>query len=1627
MQLLLSENMKRLVTICFFLCCVLPVFSQCGIATIEVDEPSACAPKIIQFTLKNAPNAVSYIWNTGKGNISGTDTNFTYYDKPQVVNATVQLTLSNGSKCSISKANAVTIHSKPNPQFAISRNTLCYGADTITLYDKTPNSFERTWIVDGTSYTNADAETVHRFVSIGKKSISLIVTDSNGCQGIGQFSDVVDVYSDLNFDFTADRTSGCVPLNVNYRITSNPKSNFQKSFSWEIDGVSNKYQFVDSPSLAIYTKPGQYSTKLKVSLSNGCNYVKNKIDYIKAGESVLFKLELEDTVFCIRDTIKLKQTNLLPDGTTTWILSGTTDSFQNATNSSSFIVPQDVGYLSVKLIHNYNNCIAQRNYTDTIRVRGIRSDFKSDDRYHCEIPHTVHLENLTNELDAQNVAYKWLIKQKDVVKYTSTNYNDSFTFYTLPAFYDVSLIAEGDNGCSDTFTRFDYIYQDSLNNNFDVIPKIGCVNQEIKFNNSTKPSSYLSGDVFEWYFKGLDRTTNLDSAYTRNATTSYSDTGYYDAVLIGKNGLNCRDTLRLDSIVRIIIPILDFEVDKDIICLGDTFNFKGLSKPKEAEFVHNWIIKNLDSNLVESFDGETLAYEPELPGEYELTYYHEIEGGCLAYDTISLYVNGVQIDIQLDTIAGCAPLQVNASPSIIYNFNFGSTDDSIFYTWKIAPTNGSVLSDEYTSQPNAILYENQNYMFNGNFANRAGCRSKANSEEIVVGARANFNIKDSDLCFGDSLVVTDLSDARSSILRWDINPKEGSIERYLGQNVYSFYIPKDGEFILTQIVQLDNSCYDTLAKPFKVAEVLASFESSDSLLVCAPVFAEFNSTSKNADSLFWDFGDGDTGLTVSKTAGHIYNKNSGWTKGYDIKLVAKSIYGCLDTAIKENYIVVKGPVPNFEPIRVSGCEPLEITFLDLSKHMVSSIWNFSDGTSLIYSDTSKAIVKHTFYTQQDSNFSYFTVELIGYDSLGCAASFTMPDSIAVTTSPEIDYHASATRNYCVPFDITLEDRGIDIVSRVWTLDTLATFADSIKQITLLNYGNYIGQLVVQNKYDCADTLDFTIVAKENPIVNFADNDSICKNRTAMLYGEVSNYDSISFVAWNFGEPSNPRNAVDSNINGAITYLNRGLKNVQFKAQLLNGCKDSISKQLYVSDENDIEQADIQYISFSNNNQLDVAFNPATYHKFKSYQWRKTGLTWQNVFDRDSTYLQDYFATLPYDSLCYDFAIADYCDFVGEKANQHCFIYLKIESNQAYTNQLSWSPYVGWPSVKSYSVFRADPASDFEKIAEVSGDILSYLDSNLCDIEYTYYVQANHPAAVYTSKSFQVRQKPLYVYNTVGSSIQNVTVLPPDQIKVIWPQSQFNYFKNYVLTKYNTLDNSVLDQIELLDTTYIDTAVYPDFESYRYLIKEKDKCDYLNTTDREGQSILLKGYYANESATINESRIWWSKYKNWQDGVANYNVLLFDVPKTRLLGTLNPNDTFFIDPDYHPQIKGHYCYQVYATNSHGDTSYSNIICLHGKERVLIPTAFSPNKDGLNDVFKPVTQFVKQESLSDIAAYTFAVYNRWGEKMFETNDLDSGWNGRFMGKQCQQGGYFYTMSIKNLENMVMNYSGTVTLLW
>jgi gliding motility-associated-like protein len=113
------------------------------------------------------------------------------------------------------------------------------------------------------------------------------------------------------------------------------------------------------------------------------------------------------------------------------------------------------------------------------------------------------------------------------------------------------------------------------------------------------------------------------------------------------------------------------------------------------------------------------------------------------------------------------------------------------------------------------------------------------------------------------------------------------------------------------------------------------------------------------------------------------------------------------------------------------------------------------------------------------------------------------------------------------------------------------------------------------------------------------------------------------------------------------------------------------------------------------------------------------------------------------------------------------------------------------------------------------------------------------------------------------------------------------------------------------------------------------------------------------------------------------------------------------------------YYVTVTNSQGCQSIdSTYIEVDPSSNIYIPNIFSPNEDGNNDVYYVRGKGIKQ--------FNITIYNRWGQVVFQSKDIEQGWDGTFKGTPLNQGVFVYQVNVILYNGDQLNETGNITLV-
>ncbi|MER3498527.1 MAG: PKD domain-containing protein, partial [Chitinophagaceae bacterium] len=96
-----------------------------------------------------------------------------------------------------------------------------------------------------------------------------------------------------------------------------------------------------------------------------------------------------------------------------------------------------------------------------------------------------------------------------------------------------------------------------------------------------------------------------------------------------------------------------------------------------------------------------------------------------------------------------------------------------------------------------------------------------------------------------------------------------------------------------------------------------------------------------------------------------------------------------------------------------------------------------------------------------------------------------------------------------------------------------------------------------------------------------------------------------------------------------------------------------------------------------------------------------------------------------------------------------------------------------------------------------------------------------------------------------------------------------------------------------------------------------------------------------------------------------------------------------------------------------------ITVFAKAAIYVPSAFTPNNDGLNDLLLPKYAGMKELKF-------FKVFNRWGQQVFYTTDMSKGWDGMLNGKPQPTGSYVWVVNAVDVDGKLHMLKGTIIII-
>lgn len=438
------------------------------------------------------------------------------------------------------------------------------------------------------------------------------------------------------------------------------------------------------------------------------------------------------------------------------------------------------------------------------------------------------------------------------------------------------------------------------------------------------------------------------------------------------------------------------------------------------------------------------------------------------------------------------------------------------------------------------------------------------------------------------------------------------------------------------------------------------------------------------------------------------------------------------------------------------------------------------------------------------------------------------------------------------------------------------------------------------------------------------------------------------------------------------------------------------------------------------------------YEFKNNVWTAIdtvrGINTTSYINKNST---------PYNGFeSYSIAAFDSCKNLSPTSPPHHTLLLAAALDICNgTITLSWNKYSNMKGLKGYNLYFSENNSPtYTLLSSSNTTVTSFVHTNLLPgTNYCYFVQAYDSSGLRTSSSnikcilSILSQKPKYTYIRYATVVQESS--GDEHVDIRFISDSASYIKKYVILRSDSADGffSPLKTITAngqYDVTYSDMSTFPAKQSYSYQVAAYDSCGNIAVTSNIGRSIFLTGTANND---LTNDINWRYPYIQWDGTVSGYKIYR-DIGNTNnfsLLANVPPVVSTYMDDISSMTIgEGYFTYIVEALETPGtnfpfsDKSRSNKAVVLQQPKYFIPNAFNPESG--NHSFTPIGIFNNESE------YYFAIFSRWGIKVFESFVPNEGWNGTFNGSPAPFGTYAYILRYKDAVGKRLIKKGSVTLV-
>jgi gliding motility-associated-like protein len=862
------------------------------------------------------------------------------------------------------------------------------------------------------------------------------------------------------------------------------------------------------------------------------------------------------------------------------------------------------------------------------------------------------------------------------------------------------------------------------------------------------------------------------------------------------------------------------------------------------------------------------------------------------------------------------------------------------------------------------------------FSNQGSCQVTLSVQIVPTIVNAGFSF--SPACQGIPIQFTDTSTvANGSLGSWLWNFGDGNTST--AQNPTHTYA-NAGSYNVTLIAFSTAQCSDTITQQINIFPIPDAQFTYAPACPGNPVQFTNNSTGTTTLTYNWNFGDPASGGNNTSTAtnpSHVFN-NAGT---YNVTLIATNTNGCKDTIVQP-VVVNSGATPNFT--FTSQCQGTPINFTNTStiappNTITNYLWNFGGGNTATTQNAS-----HTFNTPGNNN-----VSLIVTTSLGCSDTITRP--VRVHANPVANFtHQDVCFGNTVSFTNTSTVAATDtITSYLWAFGNGNTSTATNPTQNYAAPGTYNVTLVTTSTGGCSHVVTHQVNVYDLPVADFI-FDNKCENILATFTNTTQQPQSgnVTSWSWNYGDGS-PLDV--TNWNGSHTYTTTGTYTVTLITNNTIGCSDTVSHQILV------HPTPVADFNFTNQCLVDaVTFTDASTGGIASHTWNFGDGNNSTQSSPTHTYTNAGFYTVTLsvtsDSGCThtttkqvqiypmpnaDFSALNVCQYDSTK-------FTSLATVQPPSNIVNWIWDFGNTSGTST---QTNPTYYYGNPGTYNVTLIVNTNNN-CKDTVTKTVVVNPMPNVNFVADLLSSCSPLCVNLTDMSS-----VVSGSNASFTWNFGDGASASGAAVNHCYTNDGAT-------ETVYRTVTLTVTTDSG--CVGTHVKNNYLTIYPTP----IAEFSSSPQPTTIRNPIIYFNN-----ETIGGYSYVWDFGDNTSASNETSPTHTYV--------MVGQYEVTLISTNQWGcSDTIVHTVYIDDDFAFYIPNAFSPNGDGINDLFSGKGYGIKD--------YVMYVFDRWGEKLYETTDLSKGWDGTFKGEEAQQDVYVYRVDIIDIHGEKHKYKGHFTLV-